>query len=203
MADVWLNIPARRAYAELLRHFASGRVTNFEFEEQGEQIERTFGADAAVNVIDAAAWYLYDDLKEHRLGEGGRDVSETRREIGRWILFLRSDLPAPETHRWSEGPVRTALAMGGLLCWLVGCVLMLCGPWSWTLIAFTGCAACYAGIWLFQLVTRLSLELRPARRAALEMAERNSIWPFAIEGQLRLAKSQSGYLGAGVSGPRL
>jgi len=93
-----VDAAARREYASLLRHFASGRITNREFESRmpdWREITR--------HEMDRAVWPLYDDFHEHKLAGDYRVTPEGRQFIARMILFLRSDLP----YRW---PRLTGLA---------------------------------------------------------------------------------------------
>lgn len=87
---------ARREAGELLRHFAAGQITNNEFEDR---FPRRCD-DLAVSELRAQAWYLYSDLRAYRLVGKDRLSAETRRAVGRWVLFLRTDLE----YEW---PVRT------------------------------------------------------------------------------------------------
>lgn len=81
---------ARDKLAELLRQFASGRVTNHEFEEQWYFPTRS--RDKGIAEVEHAIWCLYDDLREHRLTDDERMTPELRRQIATWILFLKTDL---------------------------------------------------------------------------------------------------------------
>lgn len=103
-----LDFPARRAVATLLRHFASGRMTNDEFESRWPRSD-----DAAVRVIGAAAWHLYDDIREYRLTGPDRLSFQARRAVARCVLFLHGDLP----YEWPEASraEKLAYAIAGLL----------------------------------------------------------------------------------------
>lgn len=89
--EVAVNFPARRAYAEVLRHFAAGRLTTDQYETAASRIERQHGYDKAVMAIFGAVWECYDDLVVHRLIGGYRLTAHHRRYIAQAILFLRSD----------------------------------------------------------------------------------------------------------------
>src|SRR5437870_2940764 len=79
----------RAALAVHLRHLASGRLTNAEFDSV--RLDRS--EDAALVAIGDAGWSLYDDFFVYRL-RGRRALnSETREAVARCILFLDSDLP--------------------------------------------------------------------------------------------------------------
>jgi hypothetical protein len=82
------SMNARRAYAELVRHFLSGRMTNHEYEERCSELLKQ--GDAAVEEVYCHLWFSYCDIQEQRLGCKHGMSRETRREFARWILFLRS-----------------------------------------------------------------------------------------------------------------
>jgi hypothetical protein len=84
---------ARDRFCELLRHLASGQITNDEFQDN-LPLKST---DPAVNVIFwNGAWLLYDDLREYKLIGKYRLSSQTKKEIARWTLFLKGD----HEYRW-------------------------------------------------------------------------------------------------------
>lgn len=95
---------SRRKLAELLRHFAAGLITNDEFEDR-----RPSGSkDLAVRqILHEGAWFLYDDLHEHRLTGRYRLNTKNRESIARWILFLETDLP----YEWPIVPIGIRLAL--------------------------------------------------------------------------------------------
>ena len=103
-----LDLPARRAAAKLLRQFASGRMTNDEFEARWPRSD-----DTAVRVIGEAAWHLYDDIREYRLTGPDRLSFQARRAVARCVLFLHGDLP----YEWPEASraEKLAYAIAGLL----------------------------------------------------------------------------------------
>jgi hypothetical protein len=99
-----------------LRRLATGRITNDEFEED-LPISRT---DPAVDEIyHRGVWGLYSDLHEHRLILSRNE----RREIARFILFLKSDLDYewPRRKLWAELSWTLAglltLGLAGRLYW--------------------------------------------------------------------------------------
>jgi hypothetical protein len=77
----------RRALCELLRHLATGQISNDQFEDRLPACSD----DPAIFEIRHQAWFLYSDLREHRLVGKDRLSDEDRRTIARWILFLLSD----------------------------------------------------------------------------------------------------------------
>jgi hypothetical protein len=77
---------ARREAAEIVRHFLSGRLSNFEFEDKMPSTD-----DQAVRAIEDSLWYVYDDFTEHKLAGEWALPKETRARMARWIVFLHSD----------------------------------------------------------------------------------------------------------------
>ena len=79
---------ARDNFAEILRHLAAGQITNDEFEDRMPLKSK----DAAVNrIFWAGAWHLYDDMREYKLAGKYRLPRDHKREVAKWILFLKSD----------------------------------------------------------------------------------------------------------------
>ncbi len=77
----------RNRLAELLRHLASGQITNDEFEDALPQ-----SSDPAIfEIYFNGAWYLYNDLYEYKLTGKYRLTKEYKRIVARWILFLKSN----------------------------------------------------------------------------------------------------------------
>ncbi len=85
------DLRARRKSAELIRHFISGQVTNFEFEEKS--IESN---DPVIRAIEDCLWCLYDDFTEHKLNEEHKLSKELKHHMARWLLFLYTD----EEYKW-------------------------------------------------------------------------------------------------------
>jgi hypothetical protein len=81
--------PSRDRFAEILRQFASGRLTNDEFEDRASE----FRDDEVVNKLYWFVWMFYDDLYEHRLLGKHRLSPLQRRVFAQCVLFLRSGLP--------------------------------------------------------------------------------------------------------------
>jgi hypothetical protein len=95
-----IDRPARRELSRALRRLVSGRVTNDEYEDQLPHEVRS-SRDSGVLAIRAATWKLYDDLHEHRL-EGPYALGRLgRRQLARWILFLKSN----DEYEWPEVPM--------------------------------------------------------------------------------------------------
>ena len=56
----------RRRYAELVRHFLSGRMTNLEYERGCDGLLRDM--DEASGQVYDELWKYYCDVREHRMG---------------------------------------------------------------------------------------------------------------------------------------
>ena len=80
---------ARRRLAELARHLAAGRITNFEFDDA---VPRS--SERAIHLVyNYGLWPFYDDLTRHRLTGKWALSPEGRSWVARIILFLRSNQP--------------------------------------------------------------------------------------------------------------
>ena len=82
---------SRDRYAELLRHFAAGRLTNDEYEDACSACLSS--PDLALRELWWEMWHAYDDLHEHRLTGKYELLREGRTTVARMVLFLHSDLP--------------------------------------------------------------------------------------------------------------
>ena len=105
--------------ARAIRRFAAGLITNDEFE--AATVGCPLSPDAAVRSLCQAAWYLYDDLHEHRLEGRFRLGKDSRRELARWLVFLKSNLEYewPDLTGWSWFLTVPNLVTFGLLRRLV------------------------------------------------------------------------------------
>lgn len=80
---------ARDKFAELLRHLVTGQISNDEFADNLP----LGSSDRAVSAIFwDGAWMLYDDTREYQLAGKYRLPKESKHEVARWILFLKTDL---------------------------------------------------------------------------------------------------------------
>lgn len=91
--------PLRREFAELLRHFGSGRLTNDEMMDalhRLDQRHRTFGGytgDAGVAELDSEIDGVCDSTSTFRLTGRNALNRQSRRYLARLILFLHTDQP--------------------------------------------------------------------------------------------------------------
>lgn len=92
---------ARDRMAELTRWLCSGRLTNDAYEAALPLHSR----DPAIwSLFWEGTWELCDDFHEHRLVGKYRLEREAKRDIGRLVLFLKSDLPYewPNRAAWEK-----------------------------------------------------------------------------------------------------
>jgi hypothetical protein len=112
---------ARDELGRAIRRLAAGLVTNDQFED-GLSPGVWRSRDVGVRSIQRAAWHLYDDLHEHRLEGSYRPGRHVRREIARWVLFLRSEQeyawPDLTGWTWFLLAVPNVVTFGGI-GWLV------------------------------------------------------------------------------------
>jgi hypothetical protein len=80
----------RDQLAGAIRRLTAGLITNDEFEAATIASERS--QDTAIRSLRQAAWSLYDDRRAHRLEGRCRLGKAERRELARWIIFLKSNL---------------------------------------------------------------------------------------------------------------
>jgi hypothetical protein len=86
MSDI-IDADKKQAAARLIEDLANCRITNFEFDDRFPSPRN----DKALRAIHSAPWFLYDDLKEHRLEGGHALVDYNRAVCNRCILFLNTD----------------------------------------------------------------------------------------------------------------
>ena len=84
---------SRNKLAETLRQYVSGRITNDTLDDLDINNE-----DYGVQAVKDAAWFLYDDLYEHKAVGRNRIKKDDRHEISKWIVFLQSD----EEYLWPK-----------------------------------------------------------------------------------------------------
>ena len=81
----------RQEYAELVRQFLSGRMTNHQYEDRCDALLED--NDIAVAQVYCKLWNGYCDFREHYLGRKHGMTRESRRTCARWIMFLHSGRP--------------------------------------------------------------------------------------------------------------
>lgn len=81
---------ARDGYAELLRHFAAGRVLNWHYEDAADKYIKS--SDRAIVKVFWAVWPAYCDIRKHFLTGKDQLNAKGRNVVARYVLFLYSDL---------------------------------------------------------------------------------------------------------------
>ena len=87
-----INREERDKYAQLLRDFISGKITNFEYEDKFD--EQILISDTAIDQIYCEMWHTYCDIRKHKLTDSQwyQDDREFNKTVIRFVLFLHSDL---------------------------------------------------------------------------------------------------------------
>lgn len=154
------TIDRRRAYGLALRRLMSGRLTNFQYEREVDEIERRYGLDDAVWTIYREVWPMYCDVREHRLTGRDRPDRATRRVVAERIVFLysgrafaaeRSGITRGGRRDPRPGETESEHASGGIettlfaLRWLGHCTVFVLG--GWVMAALTAFAAAGQFVW--------------------------------------------------------
>jgi hypothetical protein len=82
---------SREQVALALRQFASGRLSQNELYALTTQVEHS--PDRGVATLAEAIYWQFINLGPKRLVGRHAPTSEARRDVARWVLFLRSDEP--------------------------------------------------------------------------------------------------------------
>ena len=89
---------SRSRLAELLRSLASGAITNDEFEALIPE-----SSDKAIyEVFFNGGWTLYCDMREYKLKGKYALEKVVKKEVARWILFLKSNYE----YSWPDVPLK-------------------------------------------------------------------------------------------------
>jgi len=164
---------ARRQYAELVRQFTSGRMTNDEYEAGYDAITADKN-DPAVSEAYYQLWLLYDDIKTHRMTGIHRLDRDGRRAVARMVLFLQSD----KEYHWPENAWLGAGRM--LLLFGVAAVAVLLLGWFPARFLFILSAAASAVAVLFTYYSiRIVLE-----RRQWETCGDTGAWPLLHQADL-------------------
>ena len=170
---------ARRQYAQLLRQFISGRMTNDEYEKRFDSIQASVG-DPAVWEAYHQIWITYDDYYTHRMTRAHRLTGEDRRSVARMVLFLHSD----REYGWPVGQ-----SWGCLLAFLLAAdfwaAVSAVDRWP----GFAMLAVSAGGLVAVPLlVCAIVLHLCTKRRR--EAAGDTDVWPFLRQAELDKAMRQ-------------
>ncbi len=113
---------ARDEFVQALKRFVGRRLSSYEIDDI--VLRRT--DDLGLAAVKGAAWTLYSDLENH-FAEGRHELTWTqKKDVARWILFLRSDANYTHPKRSPEiyslamffRPVLSALSLGAYGKWL-------------------------------------------------------------------------------------
>lgn len=192
MPQTQINVEVRRRYAALLRRYFSGKVTNFQYEKEAEDLPY----EPAVHEIHTdAMWFLYDDIREHRALPLSR---EDRRIIARIILFLRTDAPIKPRPPWSRAQwVSFWLFLAIFAGWPVGIVMVGAGSYFNSPLTMWAGAALLAPFPLWYLTKMIGHAFERLRRRSQRTEPADPYWPFTSAEALRSACRQgSGFLGS-------
>ena len=100
----------RRNYAELVRHFLAGRMTNFEYELACDKLTRKM--DEASDKVYRELYNCYCDVREHRMGRARGMTRDGRRMAACWIMFLKSNRPYEYRHMIFPNGLIALLTLG-------------------------------------------------------------------------------------------
>lgn len=208
MATASPNLALRRRYAEVIRQFVSGRMTNYRYMDLADDFLFEDGADEAMDAIHKAADAMHCDIRKHRMTDEGRRLSkQARRCVARWIVFLRSGKPLGsvrprlvECRRSSDVGLGIRMLAGAIVAGLgvfslIGALLCAASQ-NWLAASCIGVASLVSIVVLIQLFrfSPARTELRPAEEAD-EGFDAASIWPFANQDDYQHALRTAGYLG--------
>lgn len=84
---------ARNKAAEIVRHFVTGQIYNFDFDDAQPESN-----DPIIDAIWDSLWLTYCDFRKHKLKDEWQLPAEGERKVAIWILFLHSD----EEYRWKK-----------------------------------------------------------------------------------------------------
>lgn len=100
-------LPRQRTwYAHTLRRFASGRITNFEYEQDAWTLQCAFPYDSTLEAIYDCAWSFYCDLAKHRMTGNRKLTGDAKRLFARMILLLRTGGTAASLSEFAKCPER-------------------------------------------------------------------------------------------------
>lgn len=190
----------RRRYAELLRHFIAGRITNDEFLMQAGDLRGEFGDSPTVSAVHSCAFCLCDHMREYRLTGKDRLQQPWRRRAARWIVFLRSGAPLAEvrgtklTFRrcWRYLLLEAAVGAGMLLAVALGAIGATTGDYVMVASACIGVIGMVFWSALLWCLGPRSKESCHRVRAFLE--DESDPWPFQSRADLDAALARPTYL---------
>jgi hypothetical protein len=197
VAQAKVNIPARLAYAETLRHLASGLISVDEHDASYCRISRFYGSDDLVDAIWDAATDAGGIFYAGRL-KGRHAMSRvTRRHVAQCVLLLRSSRSAePAVTKESQSSDDASLAIGllSIPAWL----LLVIAPFILMCTGFVGTGFLVAIAWIvLGFGIAIANELRWDREKRQHVQRPFDVlqhWPFATRNALATARQHPTYL---------
>ncbi len=164
---------ARRQYAELVRQFVSGRMTNDEYEDRYKSVQQDRD-DVAISAVYYELWFLYDDFKMHRLTGTHRLDRENRHTIAKAVLFLQSG----EEYQW---PNHTWVGAGRAMVLVMGAwiTVILLGMFPADYLLTLSISFMAALLMLLYLSIRI-----PTENRAWKAHGDTEAWPFRHQADL-------------------
>ena len=197
MAQAKVNIPARLAYAETLRHLASGLISVDEHDASYCRISRFYGSDDLVDAIWDAASNTAGVFYSGKL-KGRYAMSRvTRRHVAQCVLLLRSSRstePAVLNEQTSTSDASNAIGFLSLFSWR----LLLVAPFILMCAGFVGAGLTLVIAWIV-----LGFGIAIANEIRWDRERRQHIdppfdvlehWPFSNRNALAAARQRATYL---------
>ena len=163
----------RTRFAELMRSYYSGRITNWEFEDGLEKFEEA----SLHEIFIKGPWCSYSDTPEYKFTDREKLTPEGRKIIARWILFLKSG----QSYKWPlSRPLPAWLSVPLLLSGLP--VAWLTWHWEYS----------FLGIFILMAVGLVLTHFEQRRFNRLD--GEHELWPFRDQKSFEKALKSPPYL---------
>ena len=188
----------RDKYAELLRHFASGQLSNKAYEKQAMKIlEQT--NDLALEEVYWQVYNTYDDFMKHRLTKAHALTKDGKKAVARWVLFLCSnagceEIMACESFKDDSTWKQSLLFSLGFILLVVAVILihvflLVNFPIVLLIVVIIEASAVFAIIRAFKPSTQAS-DWNKIEHELWEKAwDTNGVWPFKTKEEFENAKT--------------
>ena len=93
LTNLMIDRIARDKAAEVVRHFVTGHIYNFDFQDTQPDSE-----DPIIVAIWDSLWPFYCDISKHKMNNEWQLPEEGKHKIAIWLLFLYSD----EEYKWPK-----------------------------------------------------------------------------------------------------
>ncbi len=185
-----VNPKARLAFAELLRQFHAGRMTNFEYERRFDAIVSKHGTDEAIDSVYLFNWCTYCDIHRHRMTDRGRRLTEECRGfIVQSVLLLRTECAIGPELSQTRADFRAGLRRFAAVGVVIVAAALISPYWFSVAIAFA------VLVTILGVIANSALRLIFARPERIESDAIPSHWPFAKAEDLAGARRRNVYLG--------